>query len=864
MLEDRLREALTFDDVLLVPGYSEVIPRDVDVSTRLTPLIPLRMPLVSSAMDTVTEAATAIRMAREGGMGFIHKNLTIEDQAREVTRVKKAQSGIVVDPLTIAPSRTLEEAFALMRHYRISGLPVVDADKRPVGILTNRDVRFEKRLSLQVGEVMTKNVITAKDGVSIDEAKDILHKHRIEKLLVVDKEGRLKGLITIRDIEQAEMHPTAAVDDMGRLRVGAAVGVGGDRDARIEALIAAGADVVCIDTAHGHSAGVLAACRETRKKFPKLQLVAGNVATGEATKALIETGVNAVKVGVGPGCFSAGARVLMADASYKNIEDVVAGDRVINMHGRSVRVVKAWCTGVREVMALRHTAWFGETHVTPDHNFFVGDLSTVSAATVTSKGYARALAQPTKHGNDKLGWKEIGAVERAACLLPSQIEFDLPRSFSIDLTAFAVRKQKQLARYKTQIEATYELGYVFGTFLGDGHAFIAKSRNSELGRASWYFAKHETAIAEKLVRCLEQVSGVAVEPKIGRKVIDIHFYSLQWARLLAQFGKRQDKHLPAQYRCADRGYLRGLFDGLVDSDGYVGADGRVGFRNMSLQLAELFNVVCYLVNGSFPNCNTEQPSAGGLAGTATEHCRESYRSRLNVTHEKRLTERYQVVKMLDRHRMDVSVPVYDIEVDCPSHSFICNNAIVHNSICTTRIVAGVGVPQLTAISDAVAAAKGSGVAIIADGGIKYSGDVAKALAAGADTVMIGSLFAGTDEAPGEIILYQGRSYKSYRGMGSIGAMKEGSKDRYFQADVETPAKLVPEGIEGRVPYKGPLRESIYQLVGGLRASMGYLGCATIADLHANAKFVKISSQGLRESHVHDVIITKEAPNYRVE
>ena len=487
MLEDKLREALTFDDVLLVPGFSEVIPRDVDVSTRVTPLIPLRMPLVSSAMDTVTESATAIRMAREGGIGFIHKNLTIEEQAREVSRVKKAQSGIVVDPLTVSPNKTLEEALTIMRHYRISGLPVVDVDRRPVGILTNRDVRFEKRLSLHVGEVMTKDPVTVKDGVSIDEAKEILHKHRIEKLLVVDKEGRLKGLITIRDIEQAEMHPTAAVDDMGRLRVGAAVGVGGDRDARIEALIAAGADVVCIDTAHGHSAGVLAACRDTRKKFPKLQLVAGNVATAEATKALIETGVNAVKVGVGPG-----------------------------------------------------------------------------------------------------------------------------------------------------------------------------------------------------------------------------------------------------------------------------------------------------------------------------------------------------------------------------------------SICTTRIVAGVGVPQLTAISDAVAAAKGTGVAIIADGGIKYSGDVAKALAAGADTVMIGSLFAGTDEAPGEIILYQGRSYKSYRGMGSIGAMKEGSKDRYFQGDVETPQKLVPEGIEGRVPYKGPLRESIYQLVGGLRASMGYLGCATIADLHANAKFVKISTQGLRESHVHDVIITKEAPNYRVE
>ena len=401
--------------------------------------------------------------------------------------MKKAQSGIVVDPLTIAPSRTLDEALAIMRHHRISGLPVVDADKRPVGILTNRDVRFEKRLTLQVGEVMTKNPVTTKEGVSIEEAKDLLHKHRIEKLLVVDSKGALKGLITIRDIEQAEAHPLAAVDELGRLRVGAAVGVGGDREARIEALIAAGCDVVCIDTAHGHSAGVLESVRQTRKKFPKVQLVAGNVATGEATRALIETGVTAVKVGVGPG-----------------------------------------------------------------------------------------------------------------------------------------------------------------------------------------------------------------------------------------------------------------------------------------------------------------------------------------------------------------------------------------SICTTRIVAGVGVPQLTAIADAVAAAKGSGVAIIADGGIKYSGDVAKALAAGADTVMIGSLFAGTDEAPGEIILYQGRSYKSYRGMGSLGAMKQGSKDRYFQGDVADAEKLVPEGIEGRVPYKGTVSMNVLQLVGGLRSGMGYLGCASIGELRTRPRFVRISSAGLRESHVHDVIITQEAPNYRID
>jgi IMP dehydrogenase len=487
MLEDQLREALTFDDVLLVPAFSEVVPKDVDVSTKLTNAISLRIPLVSSPMDTVTESATAIRMAREGGIGFIHKNLTIEDQAREVTRVKKAESGIVVDPVTIAPDRRLEDALALMQHYGISGLPVVDGDKRPIGILTKRDVRLERRLTLKVSEVMTKSPVCVKETVGIDESKELLHRHRIEKLLVIDGDGRLKGLITIKDIEQAEAHPYACKDELGRLRVGAAVGVGKDREARIDALIAAGADVICIDTAHGHSAGVIAAVRETRKNFPKLQLIAGNVATGAATLALVEAGADAVKVGVGPG-----------------------------------------------------------------------------------------------------------------------------------------------------------------------------------------------------------------------------------------------------------------------------------------------------------------------------------------------------------------------------------------SICTTRIVAGVGVPQLTAISDSVAAAKAAGVPIIADGGVKYSGDVSKALAAGANSVMIGSLFAGTDEAPGEVILYQGRSYKSYRGMGSIGAMKEGSKDRYFQGDVDAPQKLVPEGIEGRVPYKGPLRESIYQLVGGLRSSMGYVGCATIDELRTKARFVKISAQGLRESHVHDVIITKEAPNYRVE
>jgi len=488
MLPDaHLREALTFDDVLLVPAESDVIPKDVEVRTQLTAAIRLAIPIVSSAMDTVTEAATAICMARDGGIGILHKNLTISEQALEVTKVKKAETGVVVNPVTVAPDQRLAVAVELMRRHEISGLPVVAADGRTVGILTNRDIRFERNLDQPVSAMMTKQLITIGEGTTLEAAKELLHKNRIEKLLVVDGHGMLKGLITIKDIEKAQQHPHAAKDDFARLRVGAAVGVGADRDERIDALLKAGCDVICVDTAHGHSRGVLQAVADIRRNFPKAQIIAGNVATGEGALALAKAGADAVKVGIGPG-----------------------------------------------------------------------------------------------------------------------------------------------------------------------------------------------------------------------------------------------------------------------------------------------------------------------------------------------------------------------------------------SICTTRVVAGVGVPQITAIGDVAKALAGQNVAVVADGGIKYSGDVAKAIAAGAHTVMIGSLFAGTDEAPGEIILYQGRSYKVYRGMGSLGAMRVGSKDRYFQSDVASDAKLVPEGIEGRVPYRGPLSQSIYQIVGGLKAGMGYTGCRTIEELRTKARFLRATAMGLRESHVHDVIITKEAPNYRVE
>jgi len=485
-MDQEIRMALTFDDLLLVPAESTILPKDVDTRTRLTNNIIMNIPIVSAAMDTVTESQTAICMAREGGIGFIHRNMSIERQTLEVDKVKKSESGMIVDPITIGPEQKVKDALELMSRYKISGVPVVKG-RRLVGILTNRDLRFETNLEQRVSNVMTKDkLVTVSQNISLEDSKKLLHKHRIEKLLVVDEEFSLKGLITIKDIEKIQKYPNACKDQLGRLRVGGAVGIT-DREARVQALLNAGCDVICIDTSHGHSKGVLDAVRDTKKNFPACEIVAGNVATFEGAEALIKAGVDAVKIGVGPG-----------------------------------------------------------------------------------------------------------------------------------------------------------------------------------------------------------------------------------------------------------------------------------------------------------------------------------------------------------------------------------------SICTTRIVAGIGVPQMTAIMECSRASAKYGIPIIADGGIKYSGDITKALGAGAHCVMIGGLFAGTEESPGETVLFQGRSYKVYRGMGSLEAMKEGSRDRYMQDDIESSLKLVPEGIEGRVPFRGSLSNSIYQIMGGVKAGMGYVGCVSIEELRKKARFVRITPSGLRESHVHDVIITKEAPNYRMD
>jgi IMP dehydrogenase/GMP reductase len=856
-MQERLSyQGITFDDVLLEPGYSDVVPREVDIRTQLTKKIRLNLPVLSSPMDTVTESELAIALAQEGGIGIIHKNLSVPDQTREVDKVKRSENGIITDPITLPPDETVRTARRIMEQNKISGVPIT-INGHLKGILTRRDLRFLQDNDQPIAEVMTRtNLVTAPEHTTLEAAERILMENKVEKLLLVDDKYKLKGLITIKDIDKLARFPNACKDQRGRLRVGAAVGVFDFE--RAASLIQAGVDVLVVDSAHGHSQNVLETVTEIKRQFD-IEVIAGNVATAEGASALADAGADAVKVGIGPGCFAAGTRVLMADATYKNIEDVQAGDRVINMHGEPVTVVRAWCTGVRDVMAVRHTAWYRETVVTPDHRYHIGDLTTNSPATVASKGYAAVLEKPTRRGLTKFQWQEIGQSERCALTLPRRIAFELPAGFTIDLREFAVRKQRQLARYNTELADSYELGYVFGTFLGDGTSFIARNRNSVTGRVSWAFGLREGEIAAKLVRCLRAVSGVEVVPTPTAKVIHVHFYSLQWARLLREFGKRQNKHLPPRYFCANPDYLRGLLDGLLDSDGCVAADGRLCFRNTSQRLTELFGVLCFLLKGSFPNVNTEKKSAGGLMGVQVSNCRESYTARLNVSHRKRLTRDFQAVKCLAHRPLNLSVPVYDIEVDCPSHSFIADNAVVHNSICTTRVISGVGVPQITAIYHAVQGLAGR-VPVIADGGIRYSGDITKAVAAGAHSVMLGSLLAGLAESPGQTIIYKGRSFKVYRGMGSIGAMVAGSKDRYRQGE-SAGDKLVPEGVEGRVPYKGPLAPFVYQLVGGLRAGMGYCGTRNIEELRTRSRFILVSAATVQESHPHDIAITQEAPNY---
>jgi IMP dehydrogenase/GMP reductase/intein/homing endonuclease len=940
MLAGEIPEALTFDDVSLVPGRSDVLPTEADTTTRFSRNIPLNIPISSAAMDTVTESHLAIAMAQAGGIGVIHKNLSIDAQRDEVDKVKRSESGMIVDPVTMTPDRRISEAMDVMERYRISGVPIVENNGHLVGILTNRDLRFESRLDLPISEVMTKeNLITVPVGTTLNEAKAILQRHRVEKLLVVDEGFRLKGLITVKDIQKAIKYPLAAKDTLGRLRVAAAVGATSDFFERAQELVRVRVDALVIDTAHGHTEGVLSAVKRIKSRYPELDLVAGNVATAEATIDLLSAGVDAIKTGMGPGsiCLGGDALILMSDSSIKRIADVRVGDRVATHQGRVRPVTKTYRRKYRGAMiALNIGACPGKLRVTPNHEFLAVTFDVPER--LREKNGAKYFFS-TQAYNSGLRWV------RADELKPQDVVSIPKRKYSIEARMFdmalivphynsddgfiwanrpsrnfneenyrqlaarfgttprvvgsiVTRKRRVEDDLQTRVDAYLdEVGYVryirpeklnrfialdsslmrlLGYYVAEGYN-VGRANNRQ---ARFAFGSHERAYVEDVYRLVDGIFGYrgttthetprhALEARVNNHAIAKFF-----ERIIP--GGARNKRLPGYVLNQTPECLRQLLIGALRGDGCLKNSRRIAYKtsspHLAHQIAEVFMRLGYVPSVQSYKSKREnwatmyhvRISGAQCARFAAEFPElglvfpESIRAKQDYFSD----ENYIYVPVLSAEvEADQEIEVFNLEV-AEDHTYIANRVAVHN--CTTRVVSGAGVPQITAVMECARAARGSGAPVIADGGIKYSGDITKAIAAGADSVMIGSLFAGTDESPGEIILFQGRSFKAYRGMGSISAMKEGSKDRYGQGGEMQVAKLVPEGIEGRVPHKGPLGALVHQLVGGLRAGMGYCGCRTVEELQEKARFIRVTSAGLRESHVHDVIITKEAPNYRIE
>lgn len=936
---EEIKEGLTFDDVLLIPAYSEILPNETDTSTKFSRNIHLNIPLCSSAMDTVTEANLAIALAQQGGIGVIHKNFSIAAQAEEVDKVKRSESGMIVDPVTISYNALVSDALAIMKRFKISGVPVVDEHNLLVGIITNRDLRFETRFDISVSEVMTPQpLVTVPVGTTLEGAKVKLQKHKIEKLLVVDDDGLLKGLITVKDIQKAIKYPNAAKDELGRLRCAAAIGATGDFLERAAALIECRVDAIVIDTAHGHSSRVLTAIQQVKAKFPEVEIIAGNIATAEATEALIKEGVDAIKVGIGPGsiCFDENAQVLMADNSIKRIIDVKVGDTVISHLGRPRKVSKTYRRNYQgEMVNLNINGCPDKITVTPNHEFFAVTFDV--ADKIRKKNGAKYFFSKPKY-NKGLRWVRADNLKpQDVLVIPKQkyeIEtcfFDLldavphynynsesiwankpsinpndenylqlaqkfdttPRVIGtivthkrklVDNLSYSVNDYLDKTNYQREIlpkkinryvSLDHNLMRLIGYFAAEGY-IVGKENNLQLRFA---FNENETAYQQDVKNLVKKVFGYG-ETKVRptpRHAVEVTISNHAIASFFAWLMPKGaiNKRLPDFVLNQTKENLRQFLIGVLRGDGCLKDSRRIAYKTVSphlaYQVAEIFLRLGYLSSlqsyqPKFENHSTSYHVriSGSQCGTFASDFPELelvYPTDLPSKQDVFADKDYFYVAIRSTEITTENLEVFNIEVE-EDHTYIVNRVAVHN--CTTRVVTGAGVPQITAINECVEAAKGSGIPIIADGGIKYSGDFVKAIASGADSVMIGSLLAGTEEAPGEVILYQGRNFKTYRGMGSIGAMKKGSSDRYAQEGTVADSKFVPEGIEGRVAYKGTLEEMVTQLVGGLKSGMGYTGCRDIQELQTNAKFVRITSAGLKESHVHDVIITKEAPNYRVE
>ena len=854
---------LSYDDVLISPKKAIISSRkEISTKTKLTNKIELQIPIVSANMDSVTESEMAISVARMGGIGIIHRFLTIEEQAEEVTKVKRADNLLVEFPYTVEVDKHLDDAKMIMEEKSVQGLIVIEragTENKLKGIITRRDIIFQNGDNKTIRELMTSydNLHKGWVGMSLNEAKEVFKKTKVEKLPIVDNDKNLKGLITQKDILKIEKFPRATRDVKGRLKVGAAIGVKSNFLEQAQALIRAEVDVLVVDVAHGHAIRVIEVIKKLKETFPNTEVIAGNVATAEGTRELIEAGADGIKCGVGPGCFKAGTRILLANGAYEDIENIKKGDQVINKNGDIVKVIKAFSTGIKEVVKIRNSVHYEDTYVTPDHKFWIGDLNTSSKKTLQSRGYAELLDQQSKTipKTSKYKWKEVQDLKQDVLLMPKHINFKLKKTFKIILQKRTGGNYKTGHKYATDtiLKPGYELGYVFGTFLGDGSAHNIVYKGSHMGSVRWYFGKHEESIANKLNDCLNKLFDKKAVVQPLKNMLQMLFYYKPFSDLLVSFDKNDKKHLPAKYFVNNKEYLQGILDGLVDSDGYVEPQGRIRFCNTSPRLIELFNVISYLLTGVFSNNIKKGINAGGLKNVNVDNLKMSYLSEIITTGKKRLTKKYQAVKLLEVTKTNQKVKIYDLEVDCPTHSFIANNMIVHNSICTTRIVSGAGVPQLSAVMDCAKIARQYNVPLIADGGIKVSGDITKALAAGASTVMLGSLLAGTDESPGLMTIRNGEKYKISRGMASFGAAM-GRKNREQQKVDKDLEDVVPEGVEAMVRYKGKVNEVISQLVGGLRSGISYCGSNSIPMMWDKVEFVRITASGMRESKPHDVTV----------
>lgn len=654
--------------------------------------------------------------------------------------------------------------------------------------------------------------------------------------------------------------------------VGASVGIQDKDRERVDALINAECKIICVDVAHGHHKNCISMVSNIAKIFDDILIIAGNVATADGARALYDAGAHVIKVGIGGGCFAAGTRILMANGVYKNIEEVKPGNRIINKDGEAKNVKEAFCTGVKKVYKIRNSLFYKPTFVTPDHKYWVGDLNSVSTSTLQSSSYVKLLRKQSKTTpkQSKFKWKELADLNQDYLLIPQNISFELKDDFLINIRKrFAGNKPDNFKyRIDSKLTANYDLGFIFGTFLGDGHAMEAKHNGSNIGASFWYFNKNEKELANKLSVCIASCFGKEIDIKEDGPILKCSFYYKPFTNFLSQFGKKDNKHLPSEYLVSNQGYLKGLLDGLIASDGNVEKSGRIRLSNTSPFLIELFNVLSYLISGVFPNNEKPRwPSSGGLKNVQNKNCKPGLIASILCSGEKRLTGEYQVNKLLDKEVVLLELPVYELTIDCDTHSFIANNAIVHNSLCTTRIETGNGVPNITALEEVFFASlkstndireyykKTFGMTehqrdkigfpkiapktertfkIIADGGIRRAGDVVKSLCF-ADAVMLGSMLAGTDEAPGNVETVNGVPCKAYEGS-------------------STHKTSHVEGVKAHVPLKGPVAAIIQRLTDGLRSGCSYQGVDNLTDLKKDPKFVEISNAGLAESHPHSVIV----------